>query len=931
MLKSEAIKNLLQVRTHPDLAAMYHAGMEVQVNVARCDGERVDKEYKGREYHAWTNGFQEWKSFRIPHNSNSDPVDSDGQITFDLDKYVECIGMTGWDWKAKKSRWVGFDFDSITGHSEKHAKKLEASELESIRTTVRDIPWCTLRASTGGSGLHLYVHIADSPEVANHTEHAALARAILGKLSALTGFDFNAKVDVCGGNLWVSHIKTGPYKPEMPGLRLLKQGEALTEIPPNWRDHIGVKTTPKFVKDNGGNYDEFEELVSKRSITPLDAEHKELVKFLENSNALWWWDNERHMLVCHTADLKAAHTQLGMKGPFETLAKGTERGQDQNAFAFASRNGSWVVRRHTMGVAEADTWEQDGHGYTKCILNQIPDLRTAARIYGGLEHKSGGYVFEEAEMALKAASLLGVNLTIPPKLYTKQAKLKETKDSKLSIDIENSEGHQIQGWWKERKNLSKIVQFRKAPEDNDDIENYDDLIRHLISEQGGDYGWVIKTSGRWVQEPLQHVSHLLAGEGVNANEIKKVIGSSIARCWTVVNQPFQPEYPGDRKWNRDAAQLRFAPTIDKDILHYPTWNKILTHLGKNLNHVVAKDVWCQDNNILTGADYLKVWIATLFQKPYNQLPYLFLFGDQDSGKSILHESIALLMTKGYTSANTAIQSQGNFNGELESAILCYIEEINLAKNDTAYNKIKEWVTCLNMPIHSKHGTPFGVPNTTHWIQISNTPEACPVFKGDSRIVVIGVDGLDPAEKIPKAEMLLALEKEAPDFLGELLRIHIPDSPGRLGLPVLATDEKVAIEHSNRTDLEEFVQEKCHICPGHTILFSEFYDKFAKYMDQPNPMPLPWTKIAVGKALKLIKGVVKGKIRAFHAQTYVGNVSWEPEPVLYPPFEYKPGNSDEIIQMEPHRASAIKVGESGTKSGESSDVSDHLEREGIPAD
>ena len=59
-----------------------------------------------------------------------------------------------------------------------------------------EIPWVTVRKSTGGNGIHLYVFLPDVP-TANHTEHAALARAVLGQMSALVGFDFKAKVDAC--------------------------------------------------------------------------------------------------------------------------------------------------------------------------------------------------------------------------------------------------------------------------------------------------------------------------------------------------------------------------------------------------------------------------------------------------------------------------------------------------------------------------------------------------------------------------------------------------------------------------------------------------------------------------------------------------------------------------------------------------------------
>ena len=46
---------------------------------------------------------------------------------------------------------------------------------------------------------------------------------------------------------------------------------------------------------------------------------------------------------------------------------------------------------------------------------------------------------------------------------------------------------------------------------------------------------------------------------------------------------------------------------------------------------------------------------------------------------------------GAASANSALRdNQSDFNGELAGAILAYIEEVNIAKEKGAYNKIKDW-------------------------------------------------------------------------------------------------------------------------------------------------------------------------------------------------------------------------------------------------
>ena len=55
---------------------------------------------------------------------------------------------------------------------------------------------------------------------------------------------------------------------------------------------------------------------------------------------------------------------------------------------------------------------------------------------------------------------------------------------------------------------------------------------------------------------------------------------------------------------------------------------------------MRENEWCKLHNIKSGTDYLLYWIAFLLRDPFQPLPYLFLYGNQNSGKSILHQAIA---------------------------------------------------------------------------------------------------------------------------------------------------------------------------------------------------------------------------------------------------------------------------------------------------
>lgn len=888
--RSVAIKNFLMHSTHPDLAALYHRGMECQVNVAQDGGERVSGEYMGRQWHKWQdpNTGQTWGSFRIPRNAKSEPEDNDTEMKFDISVHAEGIGMTGWNWVDRRSYWVAFDFDDITGHSDRHGQKMTPDQILEVQNAAARIPWVTVRKSTSGRGLHLYVFLEPFP-TNNHTEHAAVARAILGKMSALTGFDFNARVDVCGHNMWVWHRKMQ----NTDGLTLLKAGNVLEEPPPNWVDHINVikgvrrKTLPKFAEQSAaGDLSEsdrlFNELTSQSAHIPLDDGHKKLITWLEENKAMVWWDSDHHMLVTHTFHLKEAHAKLGLKGLFDTIAQGTEYGNDQNCFLFPARRSSWTVRRFTPGVMEHSSWTQDGSGWTRCFFNHDPDLSTASRSLGGVEHTAGGFIFREAHLATVAADAMGIRVAIPDWLLKRRAKLRTHKDGQrlvVEIDQDASDSPrngEMDDWINEKGKWKRIFYTPVASIPESESGGYDDLVRHLITENGGDYGWVIKRDGQWGDECYSNIKIAMKSAGIaNMKEMELILGSSVMKPWKVVNRPFQPMFPGDREWNRDAAQFRFTPSQNKDRKVYPNWTRILSHVGQSLDAAVQENGWAQANAIKTGADYLKVWLASLFQHPLEPLPYLFLWGPQDSGKSIFHEAVSQLLTKGYMRADSALTNPTGFNAELRYAIICVIEETDLRKNKMAYSRIKDWVTARLLPIHEKAKTPVVMPNSTHWVQCSNHKDHCPIFPGDTRITMIHVPALDLAEMIPKSVFMKDLEKEAPDFLGELMQLELPAPASRLNIEVIRTQDKIDLEQANRTALEQFLEEKVHYVLGSMVSISDFYVKFVEQLD-PQEIPY-WTKQKISSQMD--SRFPKGRRPSDSAWAY-GNMSWEP---------FKPGD------------------------------------------
>ena len=164
----DAIQEFL-LRTPSPMAKLYTQDMEVQVNVSQGEGIRETGTYRDRKYTYWTNPDtgERWRNIRIPRKANSDPeYDLDTPQSFSLSKRAEGIGMTGWDWKNRQSKWVGFDFDSLINHKD----GITDEEMTRIKNLCYEIDYICVLKSTSGKGLHLYLFFDEPFDTENHNE-----------------------------------------------------------------------------------------------------------------------------------------------------------------------------------------------------------------------------------------------------------------------------------------------------------------------------------------------------------------------------------------------------------------------------------------------------------------------------------------------------------------------------------------------------------------------------------------------------------------------------------------------------------------------------------------------------------------------------------------------------------------------------------------
>lgn len=879
---TQAIQNFFNAlkATHndPSLLERWTPSMETQINVAAGSGEPV-----AGKRNTYTDGDSEWWNIRIPKNANSDPEFKDYQLRWSFTEHADGIGCTGWDWVDRVSRWVGFDFDSITGHAV--GVGVTDEDLEKVKAAASAIPWVEVRKSTGGNGLHLYVLI-DAIPTANHTEHAGLARAILGMMATETGFDFASQIDVCGGNMWVWHRKMTKAN---QGLALIKPAErslGQDDLPKNWPDHVEVVTRRRAKVRVGGvadaDVDPFEALASSRRVVQLDDKHKAVIDALNKSGFTSIWVQDHHLLQTHTRALANLmdDPSLGIVGFFKTNSEGRDPGTP-NCFLFPLDNGAWKVYRFGPGICEADTWEQDGDGWTTCSFNRVPNLKSACRAMGGVEDaEKGDFVFDTAQQAVKAAEALGQKLPLPDDMLNRETRLKAHKDGRLVVKVakrEDDEGMKKQGWLAKKDQWVQVFNTRVETPRSSELEqiNYDNSVRVLVAPNNEIVGYRIRDkNGIWNFAKREVAKSALVLLGMSKAEAEIVIAGLEHDPWRLVNIPFQPEFPGDRMWNYGAVQYAYQPADASDENAHPHWDMVLNHCGQDLDLALRDLPWAQKANIRTGGDYLLHWAACMLREPFCRLPYLFFYGEQECGKSSFAVALGLLMTDGGSKpADKALTSSGDFNGDMERCVLAVIEEKNIALSKGAYDRVKDWVTNDTLSVHKKGKDPFTVPNMLHFIQTANSLERLAFEYGDTRCVVAHVL-MYMGDEIPMDTLKNKLREEAPAFMRTIMDLQLPPLMGRLRLPVVTNDTKQRLEAMSMSPLDSFIEDHCHEVPGEVILFKDFFERFKSWLaeeDLPAADAAKWlNKQHVIKALP--HKFPFGKWN--HNQRALGNISFE---------------------------------------------------------
>ena len=206
----------------------WHAGIRADL------GKAMKNEDTGRKYRTH-DGFDFWPIW-YPEKAKEKPNwEYDPGWKYPPELFIQEVGTTGYG--RSGNQVYGIDLDAVWGHKQ----GLTDERLQEICHALEPIDYVELRRSTQGKGIHARIHATGVME-ANHTEHQARGRALLGQVCLDAGLDFTADCDVVGGNLWFHSRRATEANHGFEQLKPAKRILTPDDFPPNWRDHLDVVT-----------------------------------------------------------------------------------------------------------------------------------------------------------------------------------------------------------------------------------------------------------------------------------------------------------------------------------------------------------------------------------------------------------------------------------------------------------------------------------------------------------------------------------------------------------------------------------------------------------------------------------------------------------------------------------------------------------------
>ena len=246
---------------------------------------------------------------------------------------------------------------------------------------------------------------------------------------------------------------------------------------------------------------------------------------------------------------------MGLRGFFKTNSADTDPGTP-NCYFFPRSGGMFlVVRFQTQD--EHESWGRTAKGERCCFYNCPLDLRTACGMVKGI-WTGKACTCERQSQATQLAAMFGFQL--PPLASDRAVTFHYADAHTIVAETDQVKGEIVNGWGLGYRRLA--VSFEVEPPQLPDHDYYSE-VRHVVTAERENAGYLMRSdNNEWLFEPKGTAEDRLAHRfGLSSGGIKDAMGQIAGNPYVLVNEPFQPEFPGGRTWNKFGSAAIRRPNI----------------------------------------------------------------------------------------------------------------------------------------------------------------------------------------------------------------------------------------------------------------------------------------------------------------------------------------------------------------------------------
>ncbi len=185
--------------------------------------------------------------------------------------------------------------------------------------------------------------------------------------------------------------------------------------------------------------------------------------------------------------------------------------------------------------------------------------------------------------------------------------------------------------------------------------------------------------------------------------------------------------------------------------------------------------------------------------------------------------------------------------------MCLLEEVDLSANFAAYQLVKNYIDNPFVTIRGIYAKAETERNYTHFIHTANYRQFCPIYPGDTRIVMWRVDPFDGPDLDWTGKLCPAVDKQMPAFLHHLLKLELPPSAGRLYLPILDTDDRREAMAERKAEMQGWYGQLREFALGGWIEGKTAAEMLGMLVSAVNDPRLPRSAAGLASQLKQLDG------------------------------------------------------------------------------